>query len=108
LLGPFAIAGESWLENKEAGEPRYAQTTASREDLQPSFQCVSAVCFDTGCSSRRRDHARLRNRPPPGGVWHFGRRASDGAQMEMRGEYREIAPPQRLVSTEYLRTMVQG
>jgi uncharacterized protein YndB with AHSA1/START domain len=36
----------------------------------------------------------------PGGTWHFVWRQSDGTEMEMRGEYREIAPPERLVSTE--------
>jgi uncharacterized protein YndB with AHSA1/START domain len=36
----------------------------------------------------------------PGGAWHFVWRRADGTQMEMRGVYREIAPPERLVSTE--------
>ncbi len=36
----------------------------------------------------------------PGGAWHFVWRRSDGTEMEMRGEYREITPPERLVSTE--------
>jgi uncharacterized protein YndB with AHSA1/START domain len=36
----------------------------------------------------------------PGGAWHFVWRRSDGSEMEMRGAYREIAPPERLVSTE--------
>jgi uncharacterized protein YndB with AHSA1/START domain len=36
----------------------------------------------------------------PGGAWHFVWRQSDGAMMEMRGTYREVAPPDRLVSTE--------
>lgn len=36
----------------------------------------------------------------PGGAWHFVWRRSDGTEMGMRGEYREIAPPERLVSTE--------
>jgi uncharacterized protein YndB with AHSA1/START domain len=36
----------------------------------------------------------------PGGGWHFVWRGADGAEMEMRGEYREITPPERLVSTE--------
>jgi len=38
----------------------------------------------------------------PGGSWHFVWRQSDGTEMEMRGVYREIAPPERLVSTESL------
>jgi len=36
----------------------------------------------------------------PGGEWHFVWRKSDGAEMGMRGVYREIKPPDRLVSTE--------
>ena len=36
----------------------------------------------------------------PGGEWHFVWRKSDGSEMEMRGAYREIVPPERLVSTE--------
>lgn len=32
--------------------------------------------------------------------WHFVWRAPDGSEMEMRGLYREIAAPERLVSTE--------
>jgi uncharacterized protein YndB with AHSA1/START domain len=36
----------------------------------------------------------------PGGEWHFVWRRAEGAEMEMRGEYREITPPERLVSTE--------
>ncbi len=36
----------------------------------------------------------------PGGAWRWGWRRSDGSEMEMRGEYREIAPPERLVHTE--------
>ena len=35
-----------------------------------------------------------------GGAWHFVWRRSDGSEMEMRGEYREVSPPERLVSTE--------
>jgi len=36
----------------------------------------------------------------PGGAWHFVWRRSDGTEMGMRGVYREIAPPERLVFTE--------
>ena len=35
-----------------------------------------------------------------GGSWHFVWRKSDGTEMEMRGTYREIRPPERLVSIE--------
>jgi uncharacterized protein YndB with AHSA1/START domain len=36
----------------------------------------------------------------PGGAWHFVWRKDDGAEMEMRGEYRVVEPPERLVNTE--------
>jgi uncharacterized protein YndB with AHSA1/START domain len=36
----------------------------------------------------------------PGGAWHFVWRRSDGTEMEMRGEYRDVEPPERLVHTE--------
>jgi uncharacterized protein YndB with AHSA1/START domain len=36
----------------------------------------------------------------PGGTWHFVWRKPNGKEMDMRGTYREVAPPERLVSTE--------
>ncbi len=36
----------------------------------------------------------------PGGQWHFVWRRSGGSEMGMRGVYKEITPPERLVSTE--------
>lgn len=36
----------------------------------------------------------------PGGAYRFGWRGADGLEMEVRGVYREVAPAQRLVSTE--------
>lgn len=36
----------------------------------------------------------------PGGKWHWVWRRTDGTEMEMTGEYREIVPPERLVQTE--------
>jgi uncharacterized protein YndB with AHSA1/START domain len=36
----------------------------------------------------------------PGGSWHFIWRHSNGKEMEMRGEYREVKPPEGLVSSE--------
>src|ERR1041385_4731798 len=36
----------------------------------------------------------------PGGAWRFVWRQLDGAEMEMRGVYQEVTPPERLVSTE--------
>jgi uncharacterized protein YndB with AHSA1/START domain len=36
----------------------------------------------------------------PGGSWHYVWRKGDGEEMDMRGRYREVVPPERLVSTE--------
>lgn len=36
----------------------------------------------------------------PGGSWHYVWRRTDGSEMSMRGSYREVVPPERLVSTE--------
>ena len=36
----------------------------------------------------------------PGGAWHFVWRNADGSEMEMRGVYKEVNPPERVVSTE--------
>ena len=36
----------------------------------------------------------------PGGAWHFEWRRADGSGMTMRGSYRVVQPPDRLVSTE--------
>jgi len=36
----------------------------------------------------------------PGGAWHWVWRHSNGKEMEMRGVYKEVVPPERVVSTE--------
>ena len=36
----------------------------------------------------------------PGGAWRFVWRKADGSEMEMHGLYREVKPPERVVSTE--------
>jgi uncharacterized protein YndB with AHSA1/START domain len=36
----------------------------------------------------------------PGGAWHFRWRRADGSELDMTGEYREVAPPERMVWTE--------
>jgi uncharacterized protein YndB with AHSA1/START domain len=35
----------------------------------------------------------------PGGTWRLGMRASDGEELWVGGVYREIVPPERIVST---------
>jgi uncharacterized protein YndB with AHSA1/START domain len=36
----------------------------------------------------------------PGGKWRWVWRMTDGTEMEMNGEYREVVAPERLVNTE--------
>jgi uncharacterized protein YndB with AHSA1/START domain len=36
----------------------------------------------------------------PGGAWHFVWRRADGTEMAMRGVYKEIVPPEKVVTTE--------
>lgn len=36
----------------------------------------------------------------PGGAWRFVWRREDGSELEMRGVYHEVVPPERLVQTE--------
>lgn len=36
----------------------------------------------------------------PGGKWHFEWNKGDGTEMVMHGTYKEVTPPERLVSTE--------
>lgn len=36
----------------------------------------------------------------PGGTWRFVWRREDGSEMAMSGSYREVSPPDRLVTTE--------
>ena len=36
----------------------------------------------------------------PGGHWRFVWRRDDGTEMEMRGSYRAVSPPERRVNTE--------
>ena len=36
----------------------------------------------------------------PGGAWRYVYRQPDGTEMTLQGSYREVAPPERIVSTE--------
>jgi uncharacterized protein YndB with AHSA1/START domain len=36
----------------------------------------------------------------PGGVFRYGWRRAEGGEMEITGAFREISPPDRMVSTE--------
>jgi uncharacterized protein YndB with AHSA1/START domain len=43
-----------------------------------------------------------------GGAYRFVSRGPDGAEFEMRGRYREIAPPERLMHTERYTDLAPG
>jgi len=36
----------------------------------------------------------------PGDSWHYVWRSADGTEMSMRGVYKEVVPPERVVNTE--------
>lgn len=36
----------------------------------------------------------------PGGAWHFVWRKADGTEMAMRGTYKDVVPPEKVVTTE--------
>ena len=36
----------------------------------------------------------------PGGTWHFVWRKADGSEMAMHGTYKEVVPPEKVVTTE--------
>jgi uncharacterized protein YndB with AHSA1/START domain len=36
----------------------------------------------------------------PGGSWRYVWRKADGTEMEMEGDFNEVAPPERIVNTE--------
>jgi uncharacterized protein YndB with AHSA1/START domain len=44
----------------------------------------------------------------PGGTWRYVLRAPDGSEHGFTGVYREIVPPERIVSTENYEAMMPG
>ncbi|MGI9181210.1 MAG: SRPBCC domain-containing protein [Longimicrobiaceae bacterium] len=55
----------------------------------------------TGCSALQAGRCpSARSIFARGGAWHHVWRRTDGTEMEMRGEYRTVAAPERLISTE--------
>src|SRR5262245_26543275 len=58
------------------------------------------------CQARRGD--RLRDRPPRRGKWRYVMVTPDGFEVGFHGEYREIAPGERLVTTETFEGLPEG
>lgn len=95
---------------RDVGQTRY--TTPSDRELVITrvFDAPRTVLFDAWTKPEHVSQWMLG--PPgwtmpvcqidlrPGGEWHFVWRRSDGTEMEMRGVYRQIVPPERLVHTE--------
>jgi uncharacterized protein YndB with AHSA1/START domain len=89
-----------------------AFTTPSDREIQITrvFDAPSLRVFDTWTSPRHLPHWMLGPEDwtmtvceidlRPGGTWRFGWRHAKGTEMEMTGEYREIVPGKRLISTE--------
>ena len=92
------------------GETSFATPTDRELVIARTFDSPRQVLFDTWTKPQHLPHWMLG--PPtwtmtvceidlrPGGAWHFAWRKDDGAEMGMRGVYKEISPPERLVNTE--------
>ena len=78
----------------DARRRRAARGSSSRPGPTPSTCRTGCSARAAGpCPSARSISARAGRGASSGG-------RADGTEMEMRGEYREVAPPERLVSTE--------
>jgi uncharacterized protein YndB with AHSA1/START domain len=87
-------------------------TTPSDHELEMTrvFDAPRELVFDAFAKSEHLPHWMLGPRGwtmpvcevdlRPGGAWRFVWRHDDGTEMEMSGLYREIAPPERMVSTQ--------
>ena len=98
----------------ERAEPRYTTDISTPSDLQlvatRTFDAPRELVFAAHVDPRHLPHWMLG--PDgwamtacevdlrPGGAWRFEWSHADGGTMEMRGTYREIVPPARLVYTE--------
>jgi uncharacterized protein YndB with AHSA1/START domain len=95
---------------KNTGTLRVATPTDRETVITRVFDAPSRLVFDAWTNPKHVPHWMLGPEGwtmpvceidlRPGGAWHFVWRRSDGTEMAMRGVYREITPPERLVSTE--------
>jgi uncharacterized glyoxalase superfamily protein PhnB/uncharacterized protein YndB with AHSA1/START domain len=92
------------------GETSFATPTDRELVITRTFDVPRQAVFDAWTKPEHLPHWMLG--PPTwtmtvceidlrlGGAWHFAWRKNDGAEMGMRGVYKEVSPPDRLVSTE--------
>ncbi len=92
------------------GETTFATPTDTEIEITRVFDAPRALVFDAWTKPEHIPNWML---GPPGwtmpacevdlragGAWRFAWQHSDGNEMTMQGVYREVSPPERLVSTE--------
>ena len=92
------------------GETTFATPTDTEIEVTRVFDAPRALVFDAWTKPEHIPNWML---GPPGwtmpacevdlragGAWRFAWQHSDGNEMTMQGVYREVSPPERLVSTE--------
>ena len=92
------------------GETTFATPTDTEIEVTRVFDAPRALVFDAWTKPEHIPNWML---GPPGwtmtvcevdlragGAWQFAWQHSDGNEMTMQGAYREVSPPERLVSTE--------
>jgi uncharacterized protein YndB with AHSA1/START domain len=94
----------------KVGETTFATPSDTEIEITRAFDAPRAVVYEAW--TKPEHIAQWMLGPPgwtmpvceldlrPGGAWHFAWRMADGNEMEMRGVYREVSPPDRLVWTE--------
>jgi uncharacterized protein YndB with AHSA1/START domain len=98
------------MTRSEPGVTSYATPTDHQVVVTRVVRAAREVAFDVFTSPKHLPHwmtgpegwtmpvceVDLR----PGGTWHYVFRKSDGAEMDMRGSFREVKRPELVVSTE--------
>jgi uncharacterized protein YndB with AHSA1/START domain len=92
------------------GETTFATPSDTEIEMTRVFDASRALVFDAWTKPEHIPNWML---GPPGwtmpvcdvdlrvgGAWHFAWQKSGGEEMNMRGVYREVSPPERFVSTE--------
>jgi uncharacterized protein YndB with AHSA1/START domain len=96
-------------ETKTIGETTFATPSDREIVIARVFDAPRALVFEAMTSPEHLPHwygPRGWSLPVceidlrPGGSWHYVMRSPDGSEMGLRGVYREVEPPDRLVTTE--------
>jgi uncharacterized protein YndB with AHSA1/START domain len=95
---------------KKAGATTFATPSDREIAVTRAIAAPRAVVFDAWTNATHVPHWMLGpdgwSMPVceidlrPGGTWRFVWRRDDGAELSLEGTYREVVPPERLVSTE--------